>query len=149
MYAKLNNEWKIDFLSPSFVKGSIKFTEEEIKKLENGFSYINWELVSSEEWDIFIEAEAVKEINFSFSIEVQSVFKDFTPEEVQAFFLEVNEAAVYRATWSSSFITAMLVEWETEEELVSEIETNAEFFKLAYANSKKKKREKTKALKNK
>ena len=129
----------------------VDFTQEQIKKLQNGCKYENGEITETPEYlEKQMKAE-IQQIDLEFQKAVQSLTAEYTPEEISSFPKKEEEAkkVLEDETYISDFLTATLLEGESQEVLAEKIIANANAYSNAYAYHEKELRRKTKEIREK
>ncbi len=129
----------------------INFTQEQINKLQNGCKYENGEIIETPEYlEKQMKAE-IQKADFEFQKAVQELTAEYTPEEINSFPKKEEEAKKVLAdeNYVSEFLTATLLEWESQEVLSEKIIENANAYSMAYASFEKELRRKTKEIREK
>lgn len=135
------------------------YQSKDTKAIEEGATYLyvewNWDYA---EWDYIddqlvepqekITERWVKQAYDVFNETLSPISSKYNELERATFDLKKKEADKYLEdnTYISPFLSWLLVEWETMDELVSKIQTNATNYQMLYASAEKQLREDLKAL---
>lgn len=96
--------------------------------------------------DIKEKQELIDKVYQDFNEKLAVINSKYTPEERETFEIKRVEAEKVLGGWTSAFLEALCIEWETVEELANKIKTNSENFQELYASAEKKLREDLNAI---
>lgn len=148
MFYAINETWKIMAYNDELFKKEWceiiekDFTEEELKKIQDGYLYIDWVFIESDESRAKEKQEAIDYTYKTFNESLSMIESNYTDKERETFELKRQEAEKVIAGWESAFLSALCLEWETVSDLANKIKANSEAYQLIYASAEKELREK-------
>lgn len=136
-----------------------EITKEQKTKLEKWADYsINWEtfeIIETEEYLEKIEAENKQEETNQaykkFNNSLEFINSKYTQVEKDSFEIKRQEAekVLNDENYTSSFLTALCIEWETQSELANKIIDNSNAYQTLYAGAEKQLKEDLKTIEEK
>jgi len=144
MFAIIKNKEILCFSEEKITKKSMDFDEiiEWFFDLTKQYIYENWQVLEKQK----TIQEQINEINEEFRKSINQFTAWYTQVEIDSWGQKVKEAEIVINWWSSEFLQALCITWETEIDLANKILQKARDYSLAYAQAEKIKREKILAL---